>query len=285
MTNRDTVERAREMALRDEELNRNIRWWHRRKGALLPSERRKPFMEWLDGIIEHLSDQIDRWYDAPNELPPAEDIVCALRVNAEGDFLALYQEESAQSCCQTDVNCYVEEGVVYSDIWLRSDYRELTYDKAVEIADRLRGIGYAAEVCVDEEDAHEATVCAQIDFPIYRDMAISGRRAEDVFMYSTKSDTIESMPKKEKSVSDRVKDAISEVMCIDRKKVVDGASLVDDLGADDLDIIEMVMQLEGDFGLTIPESDVGPLGSVRQVVAYIEKRIAEDKYGKEEAKA
>ena len=285
MTNKETVEYARKLALCDEVLNRNIRWWHRRQGSMPLGDRGKPFIEWLDWTIEYLSDQIDRWYDVPKELPPAEDIVCALRVNAEGDFLALYQEKKAKSCCMTDVNCYVEEGVVYSNIWLRSDYADLTYDKAREIAEQFRKVGYSAEVIVEEEDNREATVCAQIDFPLYRDMARSGRKADAVFMYSYKSDTIELMPKKEKSVSDRVKDAIAEAMMIDREKVTDESSFIDDLGADELDIIEIIMQLEEDFGFAIHEIDAEKIGTVRQAVAYIDGRLAENDDGEEKAKA
>lgn len=285
MTNKETVEYARKLALCDEVLNRNIRWWHRRQGSMPLADRGKPFIEWLDWMIEHLSYQIDRWYDIPKELPPAEDLVCALRVNAEGDFLALYQEKKAKSCCMTDVNCYVEEGVVYSNIWLRSDYADLTYDKAREIAEQFRNVGYSAEVIVEDEDNREATVCAQIDFPLYRDMARSGRKADAVFMYSDKSDTIEFMPKKEKSVSDRVKDAIAEAMMIEREKVTDESSFIDDLGADELDIIEIIMQLEEDFGFSIPEIDAEKIGTVRQAVAYIEGRLAGNDDGEEKAKA
>lgn len=276
MTNKETVEYARKLALCDEVLNRNIRWWHRRQGSMPLADRGKPFIEWLDLMIEHLSYQIDRWYDIPKEIPPAEDLVCALRVNAEGDFLALYQEKKAKSCCMTDVNCYVEEGVVYSNIWLRSDYADLTYDKAREIAEQFRKVGYSAEVIVEDEDNREATVCAQIDFPLYRDMARSGRNADAVFMYSDKSDTIELMPKKEKSVSDRVKDAIAEAMMIERENVTDESSFIDDLGADELDIIETIMQLEEDFGFSIPEIDAEKILTVRQAVEYIEGRIAEN---------
>lgn len=285
MTNKETVEYARKLALCDEVLNRNIRWWHRRQGSMPLAERGKPFIEWLDWMIEHLSYQIDRWYDIPKEIPPAEDLVCALRVNAEGDFLALYQEKKAKSCCMTDVNCYVEEGVVYSNIWLRSDYADLTYDKAREIAEQFRNVGYSAEVIVEDEDNREATVCAQIDFPLYRDMARSGRKADAVFMYSDKSDTIELMPKKEKSLSDRVKDAIAEAMMIERENVTDESSFIDDLGADELDIIETIMQLEEDFGFSIPEIDAEKIGTVRQAVEYIEGRLAENDDGEEKAKA
>ena len=285
MTNKETVEYVRKLALCDEVLNRNIRWWHRRQGSMPLADRGKPFIEWLDWTIEYLSDQIDRWYDVPKELPPAEDIVCALRVNAEGDFLALYQEKKAKSCCMTDVNCYVEEGVVYSNIWLRSDYSDLTYDKAREIAEQFRKVGYSAEVIVEEEDNREATVCAQIDFPLYRDMARSGRKADAVFMYSVKSDTIEYMPKNEKSISDRVKDSIADAMMIEREKVTDESSFIDDLGADELDIIEIIMQLEEDFGFSIPEIDAEKIGTVRQAVEYIEGRLAENDDGEEKAKA
>ncbi|MBQ3342438.1 MAG: acyl carrier protein [Kiritimatiellae bacterium] len=84
------------------------------------------------------------------------------------------------------------------------------------------------------------------------------------------------MPKKEKSVSDRVKDAIADAMMIEREKVTDESSFIDDLGADELDIIKIIMQLEEDFGFAIPETDAEKIVTVSQAVAYIEGHIAEN---------
>lgn len=288
MTNKETVEYARKLALCDEVLNREIRWWHRRQGCLPLGDRGKTFIKWLDWTIEYLSYQIDRWYDVPKELPPAEDIVCALRVNAEGDFLALYQEKKANSCCMTDVNCYVEEGVVYSNLWLRSDYADLTYDKAREIAEQFRKVGYSAEVIVEEEDNREATVCAQIDFPLYRDMAKSGRNAEAVFMCSEKCGTIscmktENKSTEKKSVEDRVFQVVNDEMVSFKAGMGRDTKFVEDLEADELDMIELVMALEDEFGFEIPDKDAEGLKTVGDAIDYIKKKI-ELFNGKEEAK-
>ena len=279
MTNKETVEYARKLALCDEVLNREIRWWHRRQGNLPLADRRKPFIEWLDWTIEYLSYQIDRWYDVPTELPPAEDIVCALRVNAEGDFLALYLQKKAKSCCLTDVNCYVEEGVVYSNLWLRSDYADLTYDKAREIAEQFMKVGYSAEVIVEDEDNREATVCAQIDFPLYRDMAESGMHPMRFLCSMRKCGKLHTANNKkgicmskEKSVEDRVFQAIHDEM----RMPTDGLSLktrfVEDLGADELDMVELVMEIEEEFGFAISSEDAEKFNTVGDVVSYVEER-------------
>jgi len=288
MTNKETVEYARKLALCDEVLNREIRWWHRRQGCLPLGDRGKTFIKWLDWTIEYLSDQIDRWYDVPKELPPAEDIVCALRVNAEGDFLALYQEKKANSCCMTDVNCYVEEGVVYSNLWLRSKYADLTNDTAREIAEQFRKVGYSAEVIVEEEDNREASVCAQIDFPLYRDMAKSGRNAEAVFMCSEKCGTIscmktENKSAEKKSVEDRVFQVVNDEMVSFKAGIGRDTKFVEDLEADELDMIELVMALEDEFGFEIPDKDAEGLKTVGDAIDYIKKKI-ELFNGKEEAK-
>lgn len=288
MTNKETVEYARKLALCDEVLNRNIRWWHRRQGGMPLAGRGKPFIEWLDWTLEYLSYQIDMWYNVPKEIPPAEDIVCALRVNAEGDFLALYQEKKAKNCCLTDVNCYVEEGVVYSNIWLRSDYADLTYDKAREIAEQFRNVGYSAEVLVEDEDNREATVCAQIDFPLYRDMARSGKNAEAVFMYSAKCGTISCMKTENKSVEkksieDRVINVLDNELITFRVGMGRDTKFVEDLEADELDMVELVMALEEEFGFDIPDKDAEGLKTIGDAIDYIKKKN-ELFNGKEEAK-
>lgn len=176
-----TLDRARTLAIDDESLHRALRAWHRKDTRRMSPSRYVPFDEWLDNMIEYMSGQIAGLYDGK---PPAEDIVCALRVNAEGDFLATYQADDAKRACQTDATCYVEDGIVYANVWLRSDDEEVVSYKAKEIARRFKNAGYLAEACVDEEDAREATVHAETDFPAYRYMARSGRRAEDIFKFA-----------------------------------------------------------------------------------------------------
>jgi len=61
---------------------------------------------------------------------------------------------------------------------------------------------------------------------------------------------------------------------IDRASVVPGASLVDDLGADSLDTVELVIAFEATFGITVPEADVEHIHTVQDAIDYVEARRA-----------
>ncbi len=77
------------------------------------------------------------------------------------------------------------------------------------------------------------------------------------------------------SVADKVKSIIAEQLVIDSEEVTDGASFTDDLGADSLDIVELVMALEEEFGLEIPDEDSEKIVKVKDAVDYITEH-AED---------
>ncbi|HBU69371.1 MAG TPA: acyl carrier protein [Elusimicrobia bacterium] len=70
-------------------------------------------------------------------------------------------------------------------------------------------------------------------------------------------------------VETRVKEIIVEQLGVDPAEVVTGASFVNDLGADSLDTVELVMALEEEFGLEIPDEDAEKIQSVGQAVDYI----------------
>lgn len=72
------------------------------------------------------------------------------------------------------------------------------------------------------------------------------------------------------SVGDQVKDIISEELGLDREKVKDEAVLQTDLGADSLDIVELVMKLEDKFDMKIPDEDAEGLKTVGDAISYIE---------------
>jgi acyl carrier protein len=75
-------------------------------------------------------------------------------------------------------------------------------------------------------------------------------------------------------VEDRVKAIIAEQLGVDTAKVVPEASFVEDLGADSLDTVELVMALEEDFGTEIPDEDAQKLLTVKDAIDYVVARAA-----------
>ena len=71
-------------------------------------------------------------------------------------------------------------------------------------------------------------------------------------------------------VADRVKKIVVEHLGVEEGKVVEGASFIDDLGADSLDTVELVMALEEEFGNEIPDEEAEKLTTVGDVIQYIE---------------
>jgi len=72
------------------------------------------------------------------------------------------------------------------------------------------------------------------------------------------------------SVEEKVKHIIVEQLGVDEEEVKAEASFVDDLGADSLDVVELVMALEEEFGLEISDEDAEKLRTVKQAIEYIE---------------
>ena len=72
-------------------------------------------------------------------------------------------------------------------------------------------------------------------------------------------------------VADRVKKIIVDQLGVEEETVTAEASFVDDLGADSLDTVELVMALEEEFGIEIPDEDAEKIGKVKDAVEYIEK--------------
>ncbi len=74
------------------------------------------------------------------------------------------------------------------------------------------------------------------------------------------------------SVSAKVKDIIVEQLGVDPEKVKSEASFIDDLGADSLDIVELVMAMEEEFDLEIPDEDAEKLKTVNDVQTYLSSK-------------
>lgn len=71
------------------------------------------------------------------------------------------------------------------------------------------------------------------------------------------------------SINTKVKDIIVEQLGVDPEKVKAEASFIDDLGADSLDIVELVMAMEEEFDLEIPDEDAEKLKTVNDVQTYL----------------
>jgi len=76
------------------------------------------------------------------------------------------------------------------------------------------------------------------------------------------------------SVEERVKEIIVEQLGVDAGQVKENAKFVDDLGADSLDTVELVMALEEEFSLEIPDEDAEKITSVGDAVNYINQASA-----------
>ncbi len=70
-------------------------------------------------------------------------------------------------------------------------------------------------------------------------------------------------------IADRVKKIVVEHLGVDEGKVVEGASFIDDLGADSLDTVELVMAFEDEFGVEIPDDAAEKIVTVKNAIDYI----------------
>jgi acyl carrier protein len=79
------------------------------------------------------------------------------------------------------------------------------------------------------------------------------------------------------SIEEKVKNIIVEQLGVEAAQVTEGAKFVDDLGADSLDTVELVMALEEEFSLEIPDEDAEKITSVGDAISYIKNtaKVAE----------
>jgi acyl carrier protein len=73
------------------------------------------------------------------------------------------------------------------------------------------------------------------------------------------------------TVADKVKSIIVEQLGVEADEVTAEASFTEDLGADSLDIVELVMAFEEEFGIEIPDEDAEKIGRVSEAISYIEQ--------------
>ncbi len=74
-------------------------------------------------------------------------------------------------------------------------------------------------------------------------------------------------------ILNRVKKVTVEELGVKEEEVVTSASFTEDLGADSLDVVELVMAFEDEFGIDIPDEEVGDIKTVEKAVDYISKKL------------
>jgi acyl carrier protein len=72
-------------------------------------------------------------------------------------------------------------------------------------------------------------------------------------------------------VSEKVKKIIVDQLGVEEDEVTPEASFIEDLGADSLDIVELIMALEEEFGIEIPDEDAEKIATVKDAVSYIQE--------------
>lgn len=77
-------------------------------------------------------------------------------------------------------------------------------------------------------------------------------------------------------IANKVRAIIADQLMVDPEEVTDEASFVEDLGADSLDTVELIMEFEDEFGVEISDEDAEKIGTVGEAVAYMSK-LMEDK--------
>lgn len=78
----------------------------------------------------------------------------------------------------------------------------------------------------------------------------------------------------EANMDDRLRKVIAEQLGVDESRVVPAASFTDDLEADSLDLVELIMSLEEEFGVTIPEEDAEKMATVGDAQNYLRQQAA-----------
>lgn len=72
------------------------------------------------------------------------------------------------------------------------------------------------------------------------------------------------------NILDRVIDIVAEELAVDRDEVTEDSSFIEDLGADSLDVVELVMAFEEEFDVEIPDEDAEDIRTVEDAVSYLE---------------
>ena len=75
------------------------------------------------------------------------------------------------------------------------------------------------------------------------------------------------------NLENKVKEIIIDKLGIEESEITDSASFTNDLGADSLDTVELIMEVEKEFNVSIPDEDAEKIGTVGQAVSYLKENV------------
>ncbi|MDQ7038727.1 MAG: acyl carrier protein [Aquificota bacterium] len=75
------------------------------------------------------------------------------------------------------------------------------------------------------------------------------------------------------AIEDRIREIIADQLGVEVEKVTPEAKFVDDLGADSLDVVELIMAFEEEFGIEIPDEDAEKIQTVGDVINYLKEKV------------
>ncbi len=76
-------------------------------------------------------------------------------------------------------------------------------------------------------------------------------------------------------IEERLRKIIAEQLMVDEDEIAEEASFIDTLGADSLDTVEMIMEIEDEFGIEIPDEDAEKLTTVGEAIEYVKRKVEE----------
>ena len=75
------------------------------------------------------------------------------------------------------------------------------------------------------------------------------------------------------NIENKVKEIIIDKLGIEESEITDSASFTNDLGADSLDTVELIMEFEKEFNVSIPDEDAEKIGTVGQAISYLKENV------------
>ncbi|MEC7896004.1 MAG: acyl carrier protein [Bacteroidota bacterium] len=75
-------------------------------------------------------------------------------------------------------------------------------------------------------------------------------------------------------IENKVKEIIIDKLGIEESEITDSASFTNDLGADSLDTVELIMEFEKEFNISIPDEDAEKIGTVGQAISYLKEHVS-----------